>query len=67
MSEFAPSFHLFIASVVGFFTCIFYLTFKKETVKNYGSYGKFIIYGLLVGSSVTIIWGLVFFIIYWLS
>ena len=67
MSEFAPGFPLFIGSVVYLFYCFYYITFKKDTIKSYGNYAKFLFYGLLVISFVTFIWGLVFVIIYWLS
>jgi hypothetical protein len=67
MSDFAPSFPLFIGSVVFLGYCIYCLIFKKQAVKGYNNTAKLLFYTLLVTTSVIFVWGLVFLLLYWFT
>ncbi len=67
MSEYAPSFPLFIGSVIFLIYCIYSITINKSAVKNYSSLGKLLFYTLFGISSVVFIWGFYFVLEYFLT
>ena len=67
MSEFAPSFPLFIGSFIGLIYCVYSFIFRKENVKEYKEIAKLLFFTLFVVSGIVFLWGLTFIIIYFLG
>lgn len=67
MSEYAPSFPLFIVSVVLLVYCVFNDIFRKEKVKRYKGITKTLFYAIYITSAIVFVWGIIFLIMYWLE
>lgn len=67
MSEFAPSLPLFFAAVIVLIMCIFNLVLKQDTINKYSKNFKLLFYTSFIVASIITVWGLVFFILYWVS
>lgn len=64
MSELAPSFPLFMVSIIFTIYCNYTFFFKKESVNRYSSPIKILFYSLHITSSIVFTWGLIFLFIY---
>jgi hypothetical protein len=59
----APSLLLFFSSIIGLGVCFYYLFFRKEVVRKWGSSMRLIFNSLLIIGSIVFVWGVVSYLV----